>query len=187
MAKTYRFTRDELRAYALGGGVREHVRKLEQDIARLQREFPDVMIDTPIVLLKAEARTDGQAWPALSSPQKHQASWTPERRAKQAAAMRKRQGTMQRAKQAKQKAAAVTPPAADKAQPHQPPTWERMRQMLLTAPDQQATSKAIQAAAGMTAVNVALALTEHPKLFKRIKPGVYALRPAGVNGNGAHA
>ena len=181
------FTRAELVAYALGGGVRERLRTLEQEIARLQKQFPEVMLDGPIVLLKPEVRTDGKTWPLQPPPTKNSrnaASWTPARRKQQAQRMKAQQAKIQRARGTKTATRATAPTARVKTAKASS-SWQKMRSALLLAPDYQGTSKEIQAAAGITNVNIAQAFRDYPDVFKKIDKGVYALTTAGKNGAAA--
>lgn len=63
------YTKDQLRELALAG-VREKVREMEQELARIHHEFPGLLLsETPVVLLPAEARTNGRGtWPIQPAP-----------------------------------------------------------------------------------------------------------------------
>ena len=65
------YTKDQLRELALAG-VREKVREMEQELARIHHEFPGLLLsETPVVLLPAEARTNGRGtWPIQPAPSK---------------------------------------------------------------------------------------------------------------------
>ena len=164
-APSTKFTREELLQFAQAG-VRETVRGIERTIARLQREFPEVMIGGTIALLKPEPRTDGQAWPHLDveptrPPVKkgdgRRAAWTPARRKKQAALMRKNERGKKRG---------IT-------------GWQKMQAVLQAAPNHRATATEIREATGLTHAAMANSFTAHEDLFKRAEPGVYTLTAAG--------
>lgn len=179
-----KLTRDELHGLALSG-VRERVRAIERELARLQREFPALFItDMSLVLLAPEQRTDGKTWPLddAAAAKRAQvrarisASWTPARRQQQAERMRE-----QRAKTAKT--------SKKKKKPQQPPpsrVWEKMRAFLVTSPDHRATSKELQQAIGTNSVAIANSAQQHNDIFKRVATGVYTLTAAGkASENGA--
>jgi len=181
---SYRFTRDELRAFAVAG-MRQTIRKIELQLARIFNEFPEVFISkTAPVLLKAEPREDGKDWggaragagrptatPRASAALKK--AWTPKRRREQSARMRKLQkrGHMQ-TKAARGGTA-----------------WQKMRAALQAAPRQRATAAEIREATGLTHAALANSVTSHADLFTRVEPGVYQLTAAGkkASENGATA
>jgi hypothetical protein len=100
------FTRTELRALAVAG-MRDEVSRIEQRLARIHREFPEIFIGKTVpVLLKVEPRANGSAWPLDASPMskvdapsmtKLQAAWTPARRKAQSERMRERYRKRKRA------------------------------------------------------------------------------------------
>lgn len=181
------FTRAELRTFALAG-VREKVRAMEREIARLQREFPDVFISADaVVLLTAEARTDGKDW-LLQAPTTRKPStrkWSAAVRKQYADRMRKLQPKLRRARRAKQ-AATTRTTAPRRRKSTTIPMWRQLQAALQAAPDQQATSPQLMSATGATSSAVATNVTTHPDIFKRLSPGVFTLTAAGKkDANGA--
>jgi len=186
-APSTKFTREELLAFAQAG-VRERVREMEREIVRLQQQFPEVMITSTIALLKPERRTDGQSWPALPKPSTTntnrvdavKAAWTPARRKRQAALMKKRSAKMHAARRAAVKRAKKSGDGY---------VWQKMQAALLAAPDHRATSKELQQATGSNSVAIANSFNEHDDIFRRVGQGVYSLTAAGKKAaeNGATA
>lgn len=174
------FTKTELQAFATAG-IRDRVRDIERELHRIQATFPGVLRqEEPIVLLAAEERPNGKPWPPLTAKsEKTRASWTPARRKQQAARLRKNQARLQAGKRAKRT------PTAKRTGPVL--AWQRMQAALRHAPNQQATAKELREATKLTSVNICNAWSTHRDVFKRVKPGVYALTAAGQNGAAADA
>jgi hypothetical protein len=163
--------------------MRAELQQIERKLLRIQREFPELFVSTaPVVLLKAEARTDGRAWPlaapaAVKNPKQSaamKASWTPKRRKEASARMKKQRASLMVGRAKKNATRGDT-------------AWSKMHAALLAAPDNQATVQEICAAAGISGVAVANALDYHEDIFKRVSPGVYRLKAAGKNGTHAEA
>jgi hypothetical protein len=180
------FTKGELQAFAQAG-IRDRVREIERELERIRRSFPGLLRlgAGPIVLLAAEARTDGQTWAPLPEPPKAKQaaaikkSWTPARRQQQARRIKKRLPQMQAARHRKQLERQGKKPNGRVPTP----VWQEMRAALLAAPEQRLTTAEIRQALGRTdkAVTVAIANSaqQHPEVFKRVETGVYALTAAG--------
>ena len=160
------YSKVELAAFAVLG-IRDRVLAIERELTRIQRSFPDMLISNePIVLLAPERRTDGKTWPLVAPDEKRsqaaKRAWTPARRKKQAAHARRINTTKARSNK---------------------PIWQQVVDVLLKAPQHQATSKELlQATSAQSFASIASCMDIHSDVIKRVKPGVYTLTAAGKNG-----
>lgn len=176
------FKKEELIAFALGGGVRDRVRAIETELARIQRVFPGVLVsDEPIVLLAAEPRTDGKVWPLVApTPTRRKPLRQPNTSAQQEA--RSRNLAKARIAKARKRKSARPTRKGTKASAFVP-LWREAQSMLQTAPDHTATAEEIREALNLKPkVNITSALMDHQDVFKRVKTGVYTLTAAAKNG-----
>lgn len=103
-------TREELHQFA-AAGVAQKIAAIEKELSTYHKEWPELFLSaTAPQLLKAALKNGNNThWPIGengTAPSRKTAEWTPERRAKQAAIMRKRSKAMHQAK-ARQHAAHI--------------------------------------------------------------------------------